>query len=75
MKVYLRVYGHLERYNQRLEWVNVETSHRDMKDFLEERGIPTDEVCFLVKNGEFMEWEDPIEEGDFIELVPPIEGG
>jgi sulfur carrier protein ThiS len=75
MKVYLRVYGHLERYNQSLDWIDVETCQKSMRGFLEERGIPTDEVCFLVKNGEFMEWEDPIEEGDRIELVPPIEGG
>jgi sulfur carrier protein ThiS len=76
MKVYLRVYGHLDRYNnQSLEWQDVETSKQDIKDFLIERGIPTDEVCFLVKNGEFMEWDDLIEEEDRIELVPPIEGG
>jgi sulfur carrier protein ThiS len=76
MKVYLRVYGHLDRYNNHsLEWKDIETSNKDMKDFLIERGIPSDEVCFLVKNGEFMEWDDSIEEGDRIELVPPIEGG
>jgi sulfur carrier protein ThiS len=76
MKVYLRVYGHLEHYNdQSLNWNKIDTDSRRVRDLLKERGIPLDEVCFLVKNDEFMDWEDPINEGDRIELIPPIEGG
>jgi sulfur carrier protein ThiS len=76
MKVYLRVYGHLERYNgQSLVWIEIDTNYRKVKDFLKERGIPLDEVCFLVQNDEFMDWEDSINEGDHIELIPSIEGG
>lgn len=76
MIFYLRVYGHLEQYNQQsLDWIEIETNKHQVEVVLKELGFPLDEVCFLVKNGQFMSWEDPIEEGNRIELVPPIEGG
>jgi sulfur carrier protein ThiS len=76
MIFYLRVYGHLEQYNQQsLDWVKRETNQHQAEKVLKELGFPLDEVCFLVKNGQFMSWEDHIEEEDRIELVPPIEGG
>jgi sulfur carrier protein ThiS len=73
---YLKVYGHLQRFNEdTAEWVRIETEHADLGYILAERGIPAEEVAFLVRNGKFMSWEDHVQEGDHIELVPPIEGG
>ncbi|EGL83342.1 thiamineS protein [Caldalkalibacillus thermarum TA2.A1] len=82
MHIYLRAYGHLEHYLQQGEyagddqqWVKLKTDSLSIKSIIRSLGIPDQEVCFLVRNGEFMDWDEQVQEGDRIELIPPIEGG
>lgn len=76
MTIYLRAFSHLAQWNEGTQdWVKVETNETNLKAILQARDFPLDEVCFIVKNGEFMDWDDVVVEGDRIELIPPIEGG
>lgn len=81
MQIYVRPEGYLSQYIEMKKppeedgWLMVKVESGWVEAILEACGIPADEVCFLVRNGEAMHWDDPVQEGDRIALIPPIEGG
>lgn len=78
MEVILEIHLISDKYEKNLKGsknlVMVEEGTR-VGDLLKHLDIPIEEVGFVVINGFVVKLDKPIDQGDKIQLFPPIQGG
>ena len=74
MNLEIELFGHLRKFNSELEQIEVDDG-TIIRELFDKAGIPPSEVAIVLVNGRHAKLDQPLLDGETVEVFPPIAGG
>lgn len=75
MKIRLRLFASLQKWMPDNPIAHEVAEPKTIREFLREKGIPEDAAAICIRNGDKVSFDQPLRDGDSLEIFPLIGGG